>query len=82
LIIVFSKSDEVRRLDRIESVRGRAVELLPIRRTVGRCCDGRIQEPLQHQRILYIHRQRHDRAGQRDAKVCLIMNNWVTLDDR
>jgi len=61
-VVSFVKPDEVRRLDGIESVCGRAVELLPVRRTAGRRCDGHIQEPLQHQCVLHIHHQCHDRA--------------------
>jgi len=68
-MFVFVKPDEVQRLDGIESVCGRAVELLPVRRTAGRCCDGHIQEPLQHQCVLHIHRQCYDRARQRNVEV-------------
>lgn len=67
--------DEVQQLDGAEPVRGRAVELLPVRRTAGHRRDGHLEERLQHQRVLHIRRQPDDRAGQRNAKVRLHIFN-------
>lgn len=65
--------NEIQQLDRIEFVRGRTVELLLVRGTASNRRDGHLEKCLQHQRVLHIHHQRDDRAGQRNAKVYIIL---------